>query len=273
MMLAMRAWQAYEASPVKPPVSFGLTALLIAAHVYPAMVLPYSLDAICISSRALLLDVARGYWPSVARRVVLSTIAHADDMHLYYNVTSLLVKGVSMEAKFGSETLAWFVVYATLMSALLSVAAGAALESLGLSAGCAVGFSGILFAMKVVLNHTTHAPDSTERSSVWGVRVAARHAHWLEIVVSSYVNPRSSFVVHAAGAAAGLLWVEKPRITALLLATTATKRAPRPRYTYSAGTANTPPPACASPDDAHRTPPAPATAETLRRRRVERFGT
>ena len=201
MMLLMQIYQRYEELPVKPPVTFALVAYNVGAHVYPAMVLPYSLDAVCLSSYTFLSAWYRSDWGGVVRRTVLSAFTHADDMHLYYNMGSLLVKGVQLEQKMGSEAFGGFVAFAVVVAHLLSVVVGVFADSMGYQTGCAVGFSGVLFAMKLVLNHGAHAPGSGATSRVWGVKIASRHAHWLEILVASYFNPRSSIVGHACGAA------------------------------------------------------------------------
>ena len=48
--------------------------------------------------------------------------------------------------------------------------------------------------MKVVLNYGDYAAGSTAMARVWGVKVWARHAHWVEIIVSSYISPNSSLI-------------------------------------------------------------------------------
>ena len=163
MMLLMQIYQRYEELPVKPPVTFALVAYNVGAHVYPAMVLPYSLDAVCLSSYTFLSAWYRSDWGGVFRRTVLSAFTHADDMHLYYNMGSLLVKGVQLEQKMGSEAFGGFVAFAVVVAHLLSVVVGVFADSMGYQTGCAVGFSGVLFAMKLVLNHGAHAPASRIR--------------------------------------------------------------------------------------------------------------
>ncbi|KAJ8614584.1 hypothetical protein CTAYLR_004958 [Chrysophaeum taylorii] len=215
-MLGAKIYQEYESLEIKPPVTFGLIGILVGLHIAPAF--RSSLNEVCLSARAYDLQ-----------RVVMSALTHADDVHLYYNVGSFLVKGVLLEQRMGSETFFAFVAFSVFSSAAIYVA----LSSLLYDAGCAVGFSAALFAMKVVLNRD-HGPE--DRASVWGISVAARHAHWLEIVVASYVNPRSSLLGHAAGALAGLLWLSLPDMKkaapgAFRGATTT------PRYAYARGTA------------------------------------
>ena len=272
MMLLMQIYQRWEELPWKPPVTFALVAWNAAAHVYPAVAMPYSLDAVCLSSGAVLRCFANGDFAGVARRLVFSAFTHADDAHLFFNVGSLLVKGVLLERAMGSEAFGAFCVFSILVSSALSVAAGVLCAYADYQPGCAVGFSAVLFSMKLVLNYGAHAPGDPAQTSVWGVRVAARHAHWLEILVSSYFNPRSSLVGHACGAAAGALWVASGGLRALLGARAAAARN-GPAYTYAAGTAAAPrqtappPPAVPIPRAAPR-----ENAADLRRRRVERFG-
>ena len=291
MMLLMKIYQTYEELPVKPPVTFALVGYNVAAHIYPSMALPFSLDQICVSGDALLRALAYGDAQAALMRVVLSAFAHADDMHLYYNMGSLLIKGVLLEQNMGSELFGAFVAYSIFASAALTVVLGFMANSLGYAPGCAVGFSAVLFSMKVVLNYGSHTPGSQARTSVWGVKVASRHAHWLEIVVSSYFNPRSSMVGHASGAIAGIIWTLGPQVLRLIEVNNAPRRSratnaarnvpPRnARYTYAAGTAATPPAPAPAPapqqDDWEEIPPAnnnnnDAQTETLRQRRLARF--
>jgi len=124
--------------------------------------------------------------------------------------------------------------------------------------------------MKVVLNYGDHAAGSDATSSVWGVRIASRHAHWLEILVSGYLSPRSSLVGHACGALAGMLWLQLPLLHALV---NSFKRAPaRNRFTDGRGTAGAPRRPAPPPAEDQPIPPANRDADEVRRRRVARFG-
>ena len=214
----------------------------------------------------------------VAVRTFGSVFTHADDMHLYWNMGSLLVKGVLLEQRLGSEALAVFVAFSIVASSGIQLVVAPFLaRAFGYDCGCAVGFSGVLFAMKVVLNYGDHAAGSNATSSVWGVRVASRHAHWLEILVSGIV----------AAVVLGRPRVRGSRGHALAPATSAPcprqlvqgragARAPaRNRFTDGRGTAGpapaprrpAPPPAEDQP-----IPPANRDADEVRRRRVARFG-
>jgi membrane associated rhomboid family serine protease len=299
IMLCMKVWQAYQDSPVKPPVTFALAAYNIAAHVYPALAMPFSLGQVrprceivalhaieqtcsaqvCFSEGAFWAAWCARDLVEVAVRTFGSVFTHADDMHLYWNMGSLLVKGVLLEQRLGSEALAVFVAFSIVASSGIQLVVAPFLaRAFGYDCGCAVGFSGVLFAMKVVLNYGDHAAGSAATSSVWGVRVASRHAHWLEILVSGYLSPRSSLVGHACGALAGMCWLQLPLLHALVNSLKAgrARRAPaRNRFTDGRGTAGpapaprrpAPPPAEDQP-----IPPANRDADEVRRRRVARFG-
>ena len=273
IMLCMKVWQAYQDSPVKPPVTFACVAYNIAAHVYPALAMPFSLGQVCFSTGAFWAAWCARDLVEVAVRTFGSVFTHADDMHLYWNMGSLLVKGVLLEDRLGSEALAVFVAFSIVASSGIQLVVAPFLaRAFGYDCGCAVGFSGVLFAMKVVLNYGDHAAGSAATSSVWGVRVASRHAHWLEILVSGYLSPRSSLVGHACGALAGMCWLQLPLLHALV---NSFKAPARNRFTDGRGTAGpapaprrpAPPPAEDQP-----IPPANRNADEVRRRRVARFG-
>ena len=114
IMLCMKVWQAYQDSPVKPPVTFAMVAYNIAAHVYPALAMPFSLGQVCFSDGAFWAAWCARDLVEVAVRTFGSVFTHADDMHLYWNMGSLLVKGVLLEDRLGSEALAVFVTFSIL---------------------------------------------------------------------------------------------------------------------------------------------------------------
>lgn len=65
-----------------------------------------------------------------------------------------------------------------------------------------VGFSGVLFAMKVVLN--SYSDDLT---SVYGVLVPSRYAAWAELILIQMFVPGVSFLGHLSGILAGILYL------------------------------------------------------------------
>lgn len=66
----------------------------------------------------------------------------------------------------------------------------------------AVGFSGVLFAMKVVLNS-----PSENYTYVHGLVVPARYAAWAELVLIQMFVPGVSFLGHLGGILAGILYL------------------------------------------------------------------
>ena len=269
MLLLMQVGQRYEELPIKPPVTFGLVAVLIATHL--GFLVPYPLEAVYLSSSLIL---RASSMEEVLRRAVYSALVHADDVHLYYNVVSLLVKGAMLEQRLGSELFCFFLVYAVVAASAIYVIVGELFADV-FGDRCAVGFSGVLFAMKVVLD------ENNNNNNAWGIRQAA----WAEVFLASYLNPRSSLLGHGAGIIAGALWRH-------VLSATRSRRTPHPtnnpqyhrrgttRYTYAYGTTH--PPEGATPSQRQGAPASgsgpqhhqrSATAADLRRRRVDRFTT
>jgi rhomboid domain-containing protein 1 len=95
-------------------------------------------------------------------RLFWSTLLHADEWHLYYNMTSLLWKGLQLETSMGSVRFLCLIVELWAATSALMVALYWACNKYfaallpGLAQGylslCAVGFSGVLFGMKTVNN-------------------------------------------------------------------------------------------------------------------------
>ena len=77
-----------------PPVTLCLIILQIL--IFLGYILPNtSLDSVCVSS----------YWVYYSKqwiRLLLSPFFHADDFHLYYNMSSFALKGRSLEQRHGS---------------------------------------------------------------------------------------------------------------------------------------------------------------------------
>lgn len=70
--------------------------------------------------------------------------------------------------------------------------------------GCAVGFSGILFALKVVHNHT----NPGGQTSYYGLRIANKYASWAELVIIQLIYPNASFLGHLSGIIAGFIYIQ-----------------------------------------------------------------
>lgn len=88
-------------------------------------------------------------------------------MHLYYNMASFLLKGVSLELSMGSQAYGLLLVYSLVVSQILLLFGSwllmTAFDAPEAMYACTVGFSGVLFALKYVLNR--RSPGSTAVSN------------------------------------------------------------------------------------------------------------
>lgn len=149
-----------------------------------------------------------GQW----RRLLWASFLHVDEWHLYYNMASFVWKGLSVERRMGSArflyVLAVFSLLVNLLLVALNVLAVRVLEEDRYYTDCAVGFSGVIFALKVL---TTYDLPSGHVTSVMGLfAVPTRLACWVELVVTSLLFPNVSFVGHLAGILVGMLYVRGP---------------------------------------------------------------
>ncbi|XP_078062285.1 rhomboid-related protein 4 isoform X2 [Mustelus asterias] len=143
-------------------------------------------------------------------RLFYSTFHHADDRHLYFNMVSMLYKGITLEQRLGTK---WFAYILTVFSALIGVVYLAVeillaelMKDHSYKYQCAVGFSGVLFALKVVNNYDN--PGGL--SYVFGFPVRKQYACWAELVAIHLIAPGSSFVGHLSGILVGLLYTKGP---------------------------------------------------------------
>jgi len=202
MMLAMRLAQ--TGLEHIPPVTLALVALnslvFFNPDIVPGLDFGYVEDA-CIQGAAVVFGFQ-------IHRLWLSAFYHLSDMHLYYNMTSLMWKGRVLERSMGSEGFAQLIAMLTTLSAVIYVAIGFGLAHLGMPGPfheCAAGFSGILFGLKVVVQEY----EGGGMRRVFGLPfpVAAQWAYWAELVVIHLMVPQTSLLGHLAGILAGQLWV------------------------------------------------------------------
>lgn len=120
---------------------------------------------------------------------------------------SLLWKGIQLESSMGSYE------FASMVATLVAMSQGITLllaKSLLVFFNYenayyneyAAGFSGVLFAMKVILNS-----QSDNYTHVHGVMVPSRFAAWAELILAQMVMPGASFLGHLGGILAGLLYL------------------------------------------------------------------
>ena len=126
-------------------------------------------------------------------RLITGQFLHADDFHLYYNMASFLYKGVKFETA-GLRISGILVTVLLLATGFIHTFLSFVLYVTSLSPDSyfttAVGFSGVIFALKTVLNF-----NSPTMSRVFGIDLPTKHAAWLELVVCSVMVHMHLFLV------------------------------------------------------------------------------
>ena len=101
---------------------------------------PWEKEEVCISGNSIINDKD---W----KRLFLSAVEHGDDMHLYFNMASFLIKGRSLEARYGSKNFAIILTFLTIVTSLMYVILAFimsnVMEATSYMDSCAIGFSGI----------------------------------------------------------------------------------------------------------------------------------
>ena len=188
-----------------PPVTLISILLMVVCYIQPNTnsmnrISWPNLGDVCVSVGYTL---HRQQW----KRILFSALFHADDMHLYFNMLSFLWKGKQLETKFGSNVYLLLLIALTVTTNLLYIVINILLAEIvdySYTYHCAVGFSGVVFALKVILAHFT--PNIM--SDVMGIfSVPMRYASWLELVLISILVPKASFVGHLSGILVGLFTV------------------------------------------------------------------
>ncbi|XP_043301239.1 rhomboid-related protein 4 isoform X2 [Cervus elaphus] len=182
-----------------PPVTLATLALNIWLFLNPLKPLLSS----CLS-------VEKCYHQKDWQRLLLSPLHHADDWHLYFNMASMLWKGIHLERRLGSRWFAYVIVTFSLLTGVvylfLEFALAEFLNEPDFKRNCAVGFSGVLFALKVLNNHC--CPGGFV--NVLGFPVSNRFACWVELLAIHFISPGTSFAGHLAGILVGLMYTHGP---------------------------------------------------------------
>lgn len=221
-ILLARLHQQISELEYKPPVTLALIAvnfgiffkellpLGLVPELQPLLSLIPGISAGCLRPAAIF---QRRQWG----RLFWAALLHGDEWHLYYNMSSLLWKGVQLEASMGSASFAALVGELWLSSHLLLCAAyWVARAHLwrvvpGLAEDyhsvCAVGFSAILFGLKTVINARSTGWQEVHVPFVGRVSLPPKYVSWVELVVIQMLVPNASFVGHLSGICAGLLHV------------------------------------------------------------------
>jgi rhomboid domain-containing protein 1 len=203
--LIFQIYQHINNLPIKPPVTIFFLTLNILIHVLPIRIFDHQLSNIsenCLNPEIIVLSFVNNH-KILFNRIIFSALIHVDDIHLYYNMLSLLWKGIQLELNIGSEVFLKLVAFSILVSHSLVIiitylcTAVFGFQSSGFRS-CAVGFSAVLFSLKYVLNHS-----ATNDTHVMGITLPTKYAAWAELILVYLISPNSSFIGHLCGILAG----------------------------------------------------------------------
>lgn len=192
----------YAALPRKPQVTTAIIAANVAAYYKPGILrslLP-PLRNVCLNPRDFVQTLD---W----KRLILSAFYHSGEVHLIYNMISLLWKGYQLEMRLGSVKFAKLVALLLVLSHSTLVAVSFLLATYTSWVSpykyeCAVGFSAVLFAMKTILNDSE--PTYTRMQ---GFSIPTRYASWAELFLIQMVVPNASFTGHLSGIIAAHIYL------------------------------------------------------------------
>jgi len=185
-----------------PPVT--LATVIFNAAVFLKLIPFPSVENACTSYSHVIL---KREW----KRIVFSSFFHLDDMHLYFNMASFIWKGMTLERKLKSRRFAIVLVVFSLLTQILMIGLNYLLYEVFSNSQylytCAAGFSGVVFALKVL---TTAYSENNVSIMGFPIFVPARYACWVELIVIQLLIPNASFTGHLAGILVGLLYIHGP---------------------------------------------------------------
>lgn len=197
MMLMLQLAQRIQQLEYKPPATLGTIVILILIHFGVAPV--PSLDKMALTPILFF----RESIASTLRRLIGSTVLHVNDTHLGYNLLSFLWKGHQLEREHGSNKFALLLLVLSFLSSGSTVGLAYIASLFGYHEWLherSVGFSGVLFALKVLLTY-----ESVGDSFVHGFVVPTKYACWVEVLVVYLLQPYTSLPGHLGGVVAGVL--------------------------------------------------------------------
>ncbi|KAF8661882.1 hypothetical protein HU200_056842 [Digitaria exilis] len=176
----------------RPPV----TAALLAANVL-VFLRPGPLDKILPKTNCVAFNYQLFLRTFLWKNFFMSPFYHGNEFHLFSNMTSLLWTGVQLETLMGS------VKFASGISVLVSQCLCLLGDDIAYFDNHSIGFSGVLFGMKVV---------QTARSDlfIWlpGMSlIPAKYGVWAELFLTHALFPKASFVGHLGGLLAGYVYL------------------------------------------------------------------
>jgi len=197
MMLANAANTVLNNTPVG---QIWVTALFagISAGVHFLVDDRFLIDGCCLSAKKVWVW---GDWP----RMVTFHFIHMSDWHLYYNISSFLYKGVKLERRLGHIrfliTVLASIIGVSLIYVIIAAFLSEYLNEHYFFNQCVVGFSGVMFSLKVLV--TSMSGAAYQR--YWGLEIPTKYFAWFELVLMYFLYPHTSLLMHFSGILFGLL--------------------------------------------------------------------
>ncbi|KAK0085320.1 hypothetical protein PV325_005430 [Microctonus aethiopoides] len=184
--------------------SVTLFGVIAQALLYIGVIqVPWNSEDVCIS--AVKIFKYRDW-----RSFIFSNFEHGSDMHLYYNMVSFILKGAYLERMYGSVNFGILIGVISLGCSALYVGLSWILTQLTADYSyyttCAIGFSAVLFALKVIVV----CEERDRPHDVGGLRVPSRFAVWAELILIHLLVPNASFVGHLGGILVGCIYCYLP---------------------------------------------------------------
>jgi membrane associated rhomboid family serine protease len=190
---------------IKPMATMAFGGVLLGNHLgllrFGPMLFLADFSRACLSPPAVLFGME--LW-----RLFTSLFLLSSDGHMYWALSSLAAKGLSMEPRVGTESYAAVLVLTALLSGVIyTILCWIGVPSLfGLESGwngCHVGPDMVLFALKPV----SLALGGNEASRIFGMPLpGGAHAAWVELVVVYIWHHNASMFANICGIFAGYLY-------------------------------------------------------------------
>jgi len=147
-----------------------------------------------------------------AWRLVTASFYHASDIHLYYNMISFLWKGIKLEGqgRVKSQEFACLIVMFSIVTNIVCLVLNGILGTLydeNYFYVCGLGFSGVVFAIKVLSNEMT--ADHTVYL-LGHLPIHSKYSCWAELILVQILVPNVSFTGHLAGCLVGYAYSKGP---------------------------------------------------------------
>ena len=151
---------------------------------------------LCLNAQTMLGSSSAQFY-----RVFTAPLFHVSDLHLYYNMVSFAWKGIRLERRYGMIGFIFTLALLMAMTGYIYVGICAFIAKYlnddSYMNQCAIGFSGVIFALKVLAN------DSDGNFGLF--YVPRTMAIWTELLIIQILVPNASFISHFSGILAGII--------------------------------------------------------------------